>query len=819
MQSLPHMPFAPIPAPMQAATVMRPPALPRTFMPQQSFSPQMDPLAQLQQQAHQPQVVAPGLIDDERNSAELLKSGLSPYNGGIRNAAHREWVRAIANKVLSLDEQRLVVAILNTMQVAKQVPGGMPTVEAITWDKVQFVGAEAVVLHAALRSGGATAEQLEVSPILALYEWFFTLDDYLGSVWTQGNRCIQHLLAVQRASTQAGVSGMKTNDIAVDSRGFLMPQMMRDDDLKQLAQQIPPPDFCLWEFRDNLHDSDRRFVQTAMGAAPGGQGLDRLTGLGGALASTMRDTTFVEDAKVYHDSMEPLDKNKFLPGITPQANVSMLFPKTPYQRSLDEAVELSFEQTNTCRALQQGLFRIHFLQARKLSAILDQGTVGTDARPPLAGLLLRLCADALDYAPDAPPLHLPRPEGKHPLTLPAPAGGGGGGGGAAGPFHGQAVATAAIARPVQPVQVSDQPLELHDWVNAMAHKGNVPAVDLTGVGLLQAKPYNWLDWGDNYIKKLWQLWKLSRNPDWVRRPGARPVLPRQGGAIGRIISSVIGPVVWGDAHKTYAWKDGGVVVTPASRSWWWLGLWKTQQQVDPSQQEDNESALAMFPFPHTVRAEKAALVAGGGVATAATIAIDGVHDALNDVLAKAIATPNGLVVAGCDEKVQKKDVGAPPKAFNEGGRFARVKAVDVSQDIIWTRMESMLKNPPEQRHPIMHCARIGRALEDLRAHQWIQETMLNALVRVFAETRTARPRTSALSCLPGTHPYPVTQDPTTGRLTALSMKDAMVVDPIKGQFSWSPAVDFTRSSCVIPGSTAPPQPVPGVQNMVPQHMP
>ena len=89
-----------------------------------------------------------------------------------------------------------------------QDPSAAPNVVGITWDKVRFVGQEAVVLLAAAKTSQGVHTQLMDTPILPLYEWIFTLDEYLGSCWAQVNRCIQHIKAVRRqADLQAPQAG------------------------------------------------------------------------------------------------------------------------------------------------------------------------------------------------------------------------------------------------------------------------------------------------------------------------------------------------------------------------------------------------------------------------------------------------------------------------------------------------------------------------------------------------------------------------------------------------------------------------------------
>jgi hypothetical protein len=305
------------------------------------------------QQVLQSASVDPMLLQTAHGT-DLITSGLAKYNGEIRYDEYRRNLRLLADKVLTRDQQALLLSILNTSQARMQDPSAAPNVVGITWDKVQFTGAEAVVLLAASKTSAGVHTQLMDTPILPLYEWIFTLDDYLGSCWAQVNRCIQHIKAVRRQA-----NGVRSNEVQVDQRGFLEPMLMsRATSCSWPCRFRRPTSVCgISAMSCATARRGARFAPRAMA-----RWID-LTGLGGIIDQRMRTHDVRGGPKTYTEKMAAQDdaKRYGLGGQSSTKDEEALFPKTPYQRCIEEAVDLSYEQVNTCRALEQGLFRVHFM--------------------------------------------------------------------------------------------------------------------------------------------------------------------------------------------------------------------------------------------------------------------------------------------------------------------------------------------------------------------------------------------------------------------------------------------------------------------------
>ncbi len=698
------------------------------------------------------------------HGTDLITTGLAKFNGSIRYPQYQANLRLLAEKVLTRDNQALLLSILNTSQARMQDPSAAPNVVGITWDKVRFVGQEAVVLLAAAKTSQGVQTQLMDTPILPLYEWIFTLDEYLGSCWAQVNRCIQHIKAVRRQA-----DGVRSNDVKVDQRGFLEPMLMSQGDIEQLAMQIPPPDFCLWDFRNELRNSEaRRFVQTQ------GEGkLDRLAGLGGLIDARQRTMTYVDDAKTYVENMVHRDRERY--GMEPAGGtVTMsgqkLFPKTPYQRCIEEAIDLSYEQVNTCRALEQGLFRIHFMMGTKK---LHAGSGKKEALDDF----LRSSLTFFLAGPDVPSYR--ELEKKVAVSKEC---------GVTGvDLTGSAYATKGIAKEevdTLKADPEDGPSQddcaVGDWCNTFAHDNVV--VDLLGVGLLQPKPTNWVAYSSNHIRKQWQKWTLSPNTAWVRRETDALFLPKHGGAIGYFFATTVTNVQYEESTKGLKRSALTAVQTEAAQRQRW-SWWRMSYSSGPEATPD--APLLCFPYPYSS-------LKAGGPAKAADI----VSEAYN-------------ITFGTTSGIQHKETLLLTKAAASADEFkeakARTTAVELSPKIIWDRMKET------KNHPIRHCATIGEALKDLRLNDWIKEHFLHQLIRIFNEVRNVEMASTQISCPGGTNPFPMMRGPN-GELVAVPLQQAVTIDPSSGQMVYDPRVAADMTRCVLPGMQKEPPPVPGVAN-------
>jgi hypothetical protein len=714
------------------------------------------------------------------HGTDLITTGLAKFNGSIRYPQYQANLRLLAEKVLTRDNQALLLSILNTSQARMQDPSAAPNVVGITWDKVRFVGQEAVVLLAAAKTSQGVQTQLMDTPILPLYEWIFTLDEYLGSCWAQVNRCIQHIKAVRRQA-----DGVRSNEVVVDQRGFLEPMLMSEGDIMQMAMQIPPPDFLLWEFRNELRTSEpRRFVKSSTEGT-----IDRLTGMGGIIDQRLRNMTFVEDPSTYSATMTPKDMSIYAPGASRAGAAQMLMPKTPYQRCIEEAVDLSYEQVNTCRALEQGLFRIHFMSdVPKLHA----GSKIEMTLPQFAEIALTYFlagAQGKAFQPLAQIDRSPIDSGGTPTVI---------------SYTPKTPTASAVANKVGPVttyaedgpSMDGKTLQVSDWINAFDHPHISPY--LVGCGILQPKPTEWIAYGSNHIRKIWQNWTLSENPKWARRTDSVLSLPPRGGAIGYYFATTGGAVsAKGTTGITFDPNAAASAATAAANAGLgnfarrWL-TWRQPVVVDPSQLNRNpDSIFAMFPFPtaqvddlKNLKATTAAPLTGNDVAEAVT-------EAYNKVPASLAAGDE----VQSTKALAQKDVRIP----------ARVAAVELTPQIVWERMAKM------ENHPIRHCATIGKALHELRLNDWIKEHFLHQLIRIFNEVRNVEMASTQISCPGGTNPFPMMRGPN-GELVAVPLQQAVTIDPSSGQMVYDPRVAADMTRCVLPGTQKEPPPVPGVAN-------
>jgi hypothetical protein len=733
------------------------------------------------QQVLQSASVDPMLLQTAHGT-DLITSGLAKYNGEIRYDEYRRNLRLLADKVLTRDQQALLLSILNTSQARMQDPSAAPNVVGITWDKVQFTGAEAVVLLAASKTSAGVHTQLMDTPILPLYEWIFTLDDYLGSCWAQVNRCIQHIKAVRRQA-----NGVRSNEVQVDQRGFLEPMLMSQGDIDQLSVQIPPPDFCLWDFRNELRNSEsRRYVSVS------GEGkLDRLTGLGGLIDKRQRNMTYVEDSKTYTEKMAPSDDARYGLGQkkalgTAGTGRQGLFPKTPYQRCIEEAVDLSFEQVNTCRALEQGLFRVHFMPVNKLHAGAEKQTLSDFL---LQSLTYFIAGPAFKPYKELPAPQKTTADPSTGLVLKKVTFGKDSSGNPVGGY------VKVLSRDAKD-GASTVPCEQGMWCNAFDH--DYVSADLLGCGVLQPKPQNWAAYGNNHVRKQWENWTLSPNAKFARGTDDILLLPRQGGAISNFFATTLPSVSVVPATKLRHTQLGAsATATRIIKGWFYT----TKEEVKLSSL--NDPLLAAFPYPasstdgYSGEDKAASKVAtpgfdeSGGTLSHLVLVDEGYEQA-----AKAVPSTDEL-----DLSVSK----LTDRNLREGPN--RVTAVELSDAIIWERMKEMKKF----NHPIQHCAVIGEALKDLRLNDWIKEHFLYQLIRIFNEVRNAEMAQVQVSCPTGTDPYPMMRG-ANGELVAVPIRQAMTIDPSTGQMVFDPRVAADVTRCVLPGLQQEPPPVPGIAN-------
>ena len=736
----------------QAQAQMQPPFMMQTLA--QSAQPFGMPLSP---PPPQPSVMQPQALAGQwqQMSPLMQPDNLAlKYDGKVRTAMHSQFLMALADQILTVTDWNALLSALNghRMQGVRvlQQPVG-PT--AIQKQDVKFNGEEAMILSQLVQSG--TFDRLKETPILTMYEYFLTIDDYCMKCAELSEKCVRHLLAVRRQATAPTTVTVETSD-----EGKLLPQRMSDEDIQRHKEQVPPPDFLMWGIRDLLPRHGKRRFDDANDTS------DKLTGLEG-LMSTQFDCglTWVSNMTNYYktDTMSPEDVKVY----SKKANsASHIIGKTPYQRCLDEAVLLSHSFYNDYAAICEGLFRVHFLNdARKLRA---PDTSNWDENSIIQRVLW---IGEFDKDNTIPKLEKPfydllqKSVGDTVLKTDPTATGGSWAVGNA--LLKSLNGTINQIEGVSPI--SDALIAKGDWINA--HFNAIVSGSAARSGLLQPKSVPWREYGDNYIRKIIGYWTGQdlQDASW-RRTNLVQTLPAAGGAIGEYFAAYVAPCVVSNAGKEIhrdrasAEKAKQLVASELNGRWMWrtATVERYQQNINsPIVQKD--ACVSAAPFPYLPELERAG----------------------NDTIAKELAP----IVNG------EGSVSSMGNAFKS---FTRTQARHTLREKLWERATTLAP------HPIMYMGHLGRACAKTHFDSWLKRNYLFPLMRIFNEVCTDYADTE-LNCPPSTEVYPVIAKD--GNLYAAPASQVGVTDPTTGRVTF-PAASAAASRCVLPGATPPP-PVPG----------
>jgi hypothetical protein len=691
--------------------------------------------------------------------------------------------------------------------MASSAAGGMP--QAIEKQHIRYVGEEAMILSQLMQTGAYA--NLETTPILAFYEYVFTIDDFTGHCMSLSEKCVRHLLAVRRPEVVPGsVRVEKTTD------GRLLPQPMSTEEIDKHKTQVPPPDFCLWEFRDKMAAYGRQRY-----ADDDKKKLDKLAGMESVMSrETGSDITYVDDPLTYGDQFSAHIRDRALgPALytryqtyTPDENPRppnqarlepAMIAKTPYQMAIDEAVRCSFDYYNIYQALTQGLYRVHVMKnARKLQAPTTELTWYQQALLQLIYNFRKNSKGPLTFLEEKVNGVDPNLAGVAPLK------------------------TAVEQVPI----VSAEAIGSGDWINAFANP-IVSGVLHTGVGFLQPKPVQWADYGSNYIRKVWSNWTAGGDaPESMRRREHIQRLPLRGGAIaerfavftgqpiikcmpgpdtnlwytdkpqsiGRIKEKANGP--YGTSLHVYTNRDAAKTAIDAARTQWTLN-------------PITKITRLWSGYAKSLEDQFKQVTTGGDVPR-------------HDIVGACCPWPNGHPTADVDKKFMEETMttlGSMTKettsltdmvdtqAAGGGGldivlhRRARYVAIPVERETIWQLAEKLTE------HPIQYIAPLGRAAAKVKLDGWLRRHYLFPLMRIFNEVVTDR-TTAELRCPVDSQVWPVMLN-AQGQASAVPLSQAGHIDPTSMQMVFNPAVSQGLSRCVLPGAPQPPA-VPGMGNVI-----
>jgi hypothetical protein len=758
-QSRPDMPFGPPPPPQQPFFAAMQPPQPTTMQPQALAGQwqQMSPL-------FQPDNLA------------------VKYDGKVRTAMHSQFLMALADQILSVTDWNSLLSALNghRMQGVRVLQQPIGPV-AIQKQDVKFNGEEAMILSQLVQSG--TFDRLKETPILAMYEYFLTIDDYCMKCAELSEKCVRHLLAVRRQATAPTTVTVETSE-----DGKLLPQRMSDEDIQRHKEQVPPPDFIMWGIRDLMPRHGKRRFDNAQDTE------DKLTGLEG-LMSTQFDCglTWVSNMSTYTGNPDKMNAsgtidNNWLGSMAyedskfyrPKASLnSHIIGKTPYQRCVDEAVLLSHSFYNDYVAICEGLFRVHFLtNARKLSApdtsdftvnsLIQRGHVifADETKPGWSrdALMRQALPNEDDFSkkvlavlPDTiTNFNSTFLTGKPQLSA---------------ENINLNYKTATALEQASPF--ADAFVPKGDWINCCAN--SIVSGSPAGSGLLQPKPVPWREYGDNYIRKVVEIWtgQPIHDPSW-KRTSYIQTLPIFGGAIGEYFAAYVAPVTIAEnmaSQNSEAIENAKQDAAQAMQSWgWWLWNKTPLQKILDAKPNKVDASLAAAPYPFLCKPDK---------------------DATNDPL--YFGRDLGIIMA----HFKKTKVDFPANAPSLR-KYARTQARRTSREQLWERAKTLAP------HPIMHMGTLGAACAKVHFDSWLKRNYLFPLMRIFNEVCTDYADTE-LNCPPSTEVYPVIAKD--GNLYAAPASQVGVTDPTTGRVTF-PSASAAASRCVLPGATPPP-PVPG----------
>jgi hypothetical protein len=678
------------------------------------------------------------------------------YDGKIRTAQHQQFLMALADQILNVTDWNSLLSALNGYRMqgvrAMQQQTG-PT--AVQKQDVKFNGEEAMILSQLVQSG--TYDRLKGTPILAMYEYFLTIDDYCNKCAELSEKCVRHLLAVRRQGNAPTTVTVETTE-----EGRLLPQRMSEEDIARHKEQVPPPDFFMWVIRDLMPKHEKRRFESAQDTS------DKLTGLEGPMSPQFEcRLTYVGNGANYKAHFSEKDQEQF----RDVSEASKIFPKTQYQLCLDEAVLLSHPFYADYIAICEGLFRIHFLRdVRRLHA---PDTSAWDVNFTIQAVRTLLNVPDTEVALTK----LPERDDKTEQD-----------------WFTQNLGTEKDKIPnarnrlanetVSPY--GDTVLQPSEYVNGCdsAIVSGSPA----GAGMLQPKALPWHDYGDNYIRVVLGLWTGS--PARVeKRKAFTQTIPRSGGAIGEYFATYVANA----AVMTAAGDNPKTTVSSEIDA-----LRKLQKENAEYARNAgifnrlvNRIGVSSAIADASVIADSK-VVSKDAVWVAAPFGFNGDQSKLKTQLGKVVSqpvSPNGVSVAFESSEVEESQ--------------ARTRARYTPRDVMWERAAQL------KEHPIQHIGNLGRACAKTHFDNWLKRNYLFPLIRIFNEVCTDHME-GELNCPPSTEIYPVVSQG--GNLYAAPASQVGILDPTTGRMTYPGAVQ-DASRCVLPGATPPP-PVPGFAHKV-----
>lgn len=682
------------------------------------------------------------------------------YSGKHRIEEHQAYLKALAQRVFfDMQVTRTLLDALNSQSTLSADEKARKVYASL--EDLEFTGREAALLAAAAEMGAM--QHIKNTPILAFYEYVFTVDDFVIACRAEAQQIISHLKAVRE---KPGVSFMLAPTQKVGEQ--LKPQRMVESQMRSLREHIPPPDTLLWRIKDDMrrHGRYRRGID----------GLDCLLGLEGPLSPEFgAGRVYVHSFEDYDRSLLTEDAVKQYGSIAAGGKSTHVAPKTPYQRAIDEAILASYERYNDFQSLRQGLFRIHFMRENKLKGV-EYSSV--------ADYFFEMY-DPSRTSTIADPIVRDRLQTK------------------------------------RAEQISKMLLERGDWINAFDNKFCVDALLSPKSPDWQAYPHNYI----RHLWRSWT--KATKYAAEFAQRGPMTLPPRGGmigqfWSVKMYDPSFILCLGAKDPTKKNACfivheetqKAALSAALTADNSGWFSSM--TQEQKKANERDASERLAASKPclMAPTLIPDISIPRTGDNITERAKATLTVVGDKTKDVpgIYVVYEPKSGSAFSWSawaarmygEKETQGKAAytdefyGHLPALVYQGAttfNFTPTEAWEISDVQL---QDEMLKF--QGKHAISQCAAIMRAVDAVHFDSFLRDYFLHPLIRIMHETTVDDEAVLNCPAFPEmrdgvSEPWPVRRAPD-GTLIPVQLQDAVYYDPSTGARRFRQDVDKTFSRCV-----------------------